>query len=127
MPSGRNLSILIVDDNRDQVDVLARLFAMEGHTVHVAYNGVEAIAQAVTESPQVVIMDLWLPKLNGHDAAKVIRYEFGSSVRIVALSGWPAEDRDRTNDLIFDAYLQKPVEWGELKKAALPDALKELS
>jgi CheY-like chemotaxis protein len=67
------LRILIVDDNRDAADMLAMLLEFSGHDTHVAHDGVEAVDATTTLHPDVILLDIGLPRLNGYDAARQIR------------------------------------------------------
>ena len=113
---GCSLRILVVDDHRDSAITLALLLRMMGHTVHVAYDGPQAIEVAENRRPDAILLDLSLPKLNGYDTASTIRErEWGKRIRIIAVSGWgePA-DRLRSRATGFDHHLVKPVDMDEL-------------
>ena len=109
LPSRR---ILIVDDNRDAADSLGMLMRMLGHEVHTAHDGLEAVGAAAAFQPEVVLLDIGLPKLSGYEAARRIREQKGcAAVRLIALTGWgQSEDRRRTQEAGFDYHLTKPVE-----------------
>ncbi|HEU5181711.1 MAG TPA: ATP-binding protein, partial [Candidatus Polarisedimenticolia bacterium] len=104
--------ILIVDDNKDAADSLGMLMRMLGHEVHTAHDGLEAVGAAATFQPEVVLLDIGLPKLSGYEAAGRIREQKGlTGVRLVALTGWgQSEDRRRSQEAGFDFHLTKPVE-----------------
>ncbi len=108
--------ILVVDDNRDSAASLALLLNATGHEACTAYDGLEAIATAQQFRPDVVLLDIGLPKLNGYDAARHIREQsWGKKVVLVALTGWgQAEDRRRSKDSGFDHHMVKPVDYGAL-------------
>lgn len=115
IPAARR--VLIVDDSRDAADCLAMLLEMEGHEVQTAYDGLEAVELAGAFTPDAVILDLVLPKLNGYDAAIRIRERLGNSVVIIALTGWdPSTGRGRPIDVGFDHHLTKPLELDALTK-----------
>jgi signal transduction histidine kinase/ActR/RegA family two-component response regulator len=103
--------ILVVDVNRDSADSLAKLLQLEGNETHTAYDGLEAVQAAATLRPDVVLLDLGLPKLNGYDVARRIREQpWGDGILLVALTGWgQADDRHRTQDGGFNGHLVKPV------------------
>jgi CheY-like chemotaxis protein len=109
----------VVDDNTDAAASLALLLQMEGHTVRTAADGVEAIEQFQTFHPDIVFMDLGMPRLDGVEAARRIRaLPQGGHVRIVALTGWGQEaDRQRTRDAGMDHHLVKPVSLEALRSA----------
>ena len=110
--SGRKLRVLVVDDNRDAAETLAHLVGLLGHEVHLAYDGEEAVAAATAGQPDVILMDLGMPKLNGYDAARQIRAaSWGQELLLIATTGWGQEDdRRRTKEVGFDHHLVKPVE-----------------
>jgi len=110
-PRNRGQRILVVDDNTDAAASLALLLKMEDHEVCTAADGVEAIECARTFEPQIIFMDLAMPRLDGLEAARRIRgLPQGEHVRIVALTGWGQEaDRQRTRAAGMDAHLTKPV------------------
>ena len=116
--------VLVVDDNRDAADSLAELLAVMGHEVRTAYGGAEGVAAAAEFQPQLVLMDLGMPKVDGLEAARRIRAgAWGGEPLLVALTGWgSAEDLRRTREAGFDRHLIKPVglaELGEPLSAAL--------
>ena len=87
--------ILVVDDNHDSAESLTLLLNLSGHTTHTAYDGLEAVEAASTFLPEVVLLDIGLPKLNGYEAARAIRREpWGQNMVLVALTGW-GQDEDR--------------------------------
>jgi PAS domain S-box-containing protein len=104
--------ILIVDDNHDAANTLAHLLREFGHEVAVAYGGADAVRQADRQRPNVVIMDIGMPDLDGNDAARQIRRQpWGRDVTLAALTGWGTdEDRARTREAGFDYHFVKPVQ-----------------
>ena len=108
--------ILVVDDNRDSAGSLALLLKMTGNETHVAHDGLEAIDAAATFRPDVVLLDIGLPGLNGYDAARRIREQpWGKGIVLVALTGWSQpEDRMKSKDAGFDGHLVKPVNYDVL-------------
>lgn len=108
-PAARN--ILVVDDNRDAAESLAELLQLSGHETRVAYDGLGAVAVAATFRPDLVLLDIGLPKMNGYEAAKEIRgLPGGSDTVLVALTGWGhQDDRQRSSQAGFDKHLVKPV------------------
>jgi signal transduction histidine kinase/ActR/RegA family two-component response regulator len=116
--------ILVVDDNRDSAASLAMLLKFTGNETHTAHDGLAAVEAAKTFRPDVVLLDIGLPKLNGRDAAQNIREQpWGKTMVLVALTGWgQEEDRRRSKEAGFDAYIVKPVDLDLLMKllASLP-------
>jgi two-component system, chemotaxis family, CheB/CheR fusion protein len=113
-PRPRALSprrVLVVDDNRDAADTLAALLRHAGHDVETAYDGVEALANALTFRPDVALLDLGLPILDGYGLAQRLRENFGSSIELIAVTGWsdPGEG-GLTRDAGFVHNLVKPVD-----------------
>jgi len=107
----RGQRVLVVDDNMDAAASLALLLKMEDYEVCTAADGEEAIECARTFGPQIIFMDLAMPRLDGLEAARRIRtLPNGEHMRIVALTGWGQEaDRHRTRDAGMDDHLTKPV------------------
>jgi CheY-like chemotaxis protein/two-component sensor histidine kinase len=109
--------ILVVDDNKDAADSLGMLLRMMGNEVRTAHDGLEAVGAAAVFRPDVVLLDIGLPKLNGYDAARRIRAERGDNVMLIALTGWgQEEDRRRSKEAGFDHHMTKPVEFDALQK-----------
>ncbi len=106
------LRILIVDDNHDSADSLAMMLKMMGNESSTAYDGEEAVAVACTFRPDVILLDIGLPKLNGHEVCRRIRQlDQGKEMVIIAQTGWGQhEDRRRTLEAGFDHHLVKPVD-----------------
>ena len=104
--------VLIVDDNVDAADSLGELLAFAGHAVRTAYDGFAGLAAAAEFRPDVILLDLGMPKLNGYEAARRVREEvWGASIVLVALTGWgSADDRRKTRAVGFDHHFVKPVE-----------------
>ncbi len=110
--------VLVVDDNRDAGRTLALLLRIAGHTVQNAYDGLEALEKAEEFRPELVLLDIGLPKMNGFEVCQAIRKEaWGNSIVMVALTGWgQAEDRRRSHEAGFNHHLVKPVDHAELTK-----------
>ena len=115
---GAGRRVLIVDDNVDSAESLADLLALSGHDVRTAHDGLAGVAAAAEFRPDVVVMDLGMPRLNGYEAARRIRREpWGASILLVAQTGWgTTEDRRKTHDAGFDHHLVKPVDPAMLLK-----------
>ncbi len=110
--------VLVVDDNQAAVKLLSMVIQSMGNEVQTAYNGQEAVEVAATFLPEVVLMDLGMPKMNGYDAAQHIRKQsWGQNMLLVALSGWGQEDdKRRTKEAGFDHHLTKPAEPAEIRR-----------
>jgi signal transduction histidine kinase len=110
--------ILVVEDNADLREGLKRLLEDAGHVVQSAENGEEGVARAISFWPDVALVDIGLPRLDGYAVARRIREELGDKVRLVALTGYGLpEDRVRARDAGFDGHLPKPVTLGAIEKA----------
>lgn len=112
------LRILVVDDNRDSVQTLAMMLRMMGHDTEIAINGLDAIESAKAYNPDVILLDIGLPKLNGYEVCRRIReLPGGRQMLIVALTGWGQEDdRFRSSEAGFDHHLVKPVDLATLEE-----------
>ena len=104
--------VLVADDLRDSADSLGLLIELMGHTVEIAYDGEEALRAAERFRPDIVLLDLGMPKLDGFEVSRRIRAApWSESVRLVAQSGWgQEEDRRRTAEAGFDHHLVKPID-----------------
>lgn len=111
--------ILVVDDNVDAAESLGTMLAYSGHDVRVAHGGIEALSAAREFSPNVMILDLGMPEMDGYAVARAVRSDPKfATTRLIALSGYgQAEDRRRTADVGFDEHLVKPVEHDVLNAA----------
>jgi len=113
LPARRFRRILVADDFPQSADTLARLLRQEGNDVQVAQDGNEAFETASEFRPDVILLDIAMPKLNGYEAARKIRAQpWGQQIVLIALTGWgQQQDRRRTQDAGFDAHLTKPVNY----------------
>jgi signal transduction histidine kinase len=116
-PGGSRLRVLVVDDNEDSADTLATLLRMAGHDVDVARDGLGAVDRTASFDPDLVLLDIGLPGINGYEAARRIRQlPRGAAVQLVALTGWGQEDdRRRSREAGFDQHLVKPVDFDALR------------
>ena len=107
----------MVDDNEDAANSLAMLLEVMGHETRVAYDGLAAVEAAMEFRPQLMLLDIGLPKLDGYGVARRIREApWGKGVTLAAVTGWGQEtDRDRAEDAGFDRHLTKPVNLETLK------------
>jgi PAS domain S-box-containing protein len=110
--------ILVVDDNQDSAQTMSRLLKLLGHEVRTAYDGLEAIDAAKEFGPEVALMDVGMPRLNGYEAARRIRQQvWGTKMIIIALTGWGQEgDRAQSRDAGCNGHLVKPVNLAELER-----------
>ena len=108
----------MVDDNEDNVGALAQLLRQQGHLVETAIDGEAAYAAAERFRPEVVLLDIGMPNLNGYDACRRLRaFDWGHEMAIVALTGWgQEEDRRRSRAAGFDHHLVKPIDPAELTR-----------
>jgi CheY-like chemotaxis protein len=114
----RTFRVLIVEDNVDTRETLRRVLELEGHEVQEAGDGPRAIALAVETRPEVVIVDIGLPGLDGYEVARRIRASLGEAPRLIAVTGYgQAEDRRLSREAGFDAHLVKPVSPEQLARA----------
>jgi CheY-like chemotaxis protein len=104
--------ILVVDDNRDTADSLALMLEALGHQARTAYDGARAIAVADEFRPDVILMDIGMPRFNGFQAAQRIRAQpWADRTVLIAITGWDRdEDRLCAKEAGFDAHLAKPVD-----------------
>ena len=115
--STKVLRIVIADDNVDSAESLAVLLSLDGHRVRVAHDGAAAVRLTLDNTPDLVILDLGMPGMDGHEAAARIRgADSGSDIVLVALSGYaqPA-DRARSREVGFDMHLVKPLDPAQLR------------
>lgn len=110
--------VLVVDDNVDAADSLAALLKLQGHETHAVYSGQEALERVESFRPDVVLVDIGLPRMNGYDLANRLREAGHPALRLVAITGYgQVEDRERAHAAGFDDYLVKPVEEPALERA----------
>lgn len=117
-PAGAARRILVVDDNSDSARSMAMMLTLLGHDVSTAHDGVEAVMKAEEFGPEVILMDVGMPRLNGFDATRRIREQsWGRGITIIALTGWGQQgDRERSRDAGCDGHLVKPVHLPDLEK-----------
>ena len=115
---GARRRVLVVDDNTDAANALRYLLENDGHEVKIADDGHAGLSLARAFRPNVLLLDIGLPKLSGYEIAKQVRGDQSlSGVTIIAITGYgQAGDRARALAAGFDHYLTKPVEFGELRR-----------
>jgi CheY-like chemotaxis protein len=118
LPTMSPRRILIVDDNEDSAMTLSVLFEMSGDETQTANDGLKAIAAAEAFRPDVALLDIGLPGLNGYEVAQAIRAQpWGATMVLIALTGWGQdEDRKKSKAAGFDAHMVKPVDHEALLK-----------
>ena len=111
--------VLVVDDNQDAADALAALLEALGHHARVAYDGPTALRMATDEPPDVMLLDIGLPEMNGYDVLRRLReMPQLAQTRFVACTGYGRpQDIERFGPANFDAYLVKPVDAADLERA----------
>lgn len=119
MSGGRAaLRVLVVDDNVDSAETLSELLPLWGHDARLAHDGPQALEVARAFQPEVVLLDIGLPGMDGFEVARRIRAEKIPVRQLLAMTGYGEdEDRQKAKDAGFDGHLVKPVD---------PDALQKL-
>ena len=108
--------ILIVEDNADGRESLRLLLELLGHQVVVAEDGLQGLKMALAERPDVALIDIGLPGLDGYEVARRIRRAVGDRIFLIAQTAYAqAEDRQRAYDAGFDAHLTKPLDLDRLR------------
>ena len=103
--------VLIVEDNVDQAQTLRMFLSMKGHRLEIAATGLAAIESARRFRPEVVLLDLGLPGLDGFEVARQLRQEYGQSIRIIAVSAYASEnDRRQSLEAGCELHLVKPAD-----------------
>ncbi|MBI2367470.1 MAG: response regulator [Deltaproteobacteria bacterium] len=118
-PAATARRILVADDFPESANALARLLRADGNEVQVAQDGLEALDTMAKFHPHVVVLDIAMPKLNGYDAARIIREQpWGKKIILIAMTGWGhQQDLRRAKEVGFDAHLTKPVKYEALLQA----------
>jgi CheY-like chemotaxis protein len=109
-PAASGKRILIVDDNRDVADLLVEALGAKGHVTQAAYDGPTALAVAEIFRPEIGILDIGLPVMDGYELSIELRRRFGDALKLVALTGYgQAHDLKRSKEVGFRKHLVKPV------------------
>jgi CheY-like chemotaxis protein len=108
--------VLVVDDNADSARTMASILRLDGHVTDVAFDGPSAVEAARNFLPDVVLLDIGLPTMNGYDTCRTIREQpSGQSIVMIALTGWGQDDdRVKSREAGFDAHFVKPINHDEL-------------
>ncbi|HYC36958.1 MAG TPA: chemotaxis protein CheB [Usitatibacter sp.] len=115
------LCIVVVEDQEDAREALAMLLDLEGHEVYAASNGEQGLALILEHRPQVALLDIGLPQMNGYEVAAAVREALAGAIKLIAMSGYgQPEDLKRSDEAGFDRHLTKPVDPRRLA-AALRD------
>jgi CheY-like chemotaxis protein len=116
--AGLGRRILVVDDNADGAKSLTIMLRLLGNDVEMAHDGIEAVEVAEQFRPDVILMDVGMPRLNGYEATKRIRENaWGKDISIFALTGWGQDsDRELSREAGCDAHLVKPLDLPELER-----------
>ncbi len=103
--------VLVVDDNQDGAESLAALLTLDGHQILMSHDGLDALAKAALFKPDVILLDIGLPQLNGYGVCRRIREQpGGKDIVMIAMTGWgQADDRRKSIEAGFDAHCVKPV------------------
>jgi CheY-like chemotaxis protein len=103
--------VLIAEDIPDAAEMMRLMIERMGHDVHVAADGVQAVLLAKEFQPQIALLDIGMPRMDGYEAARDIRAALGRRVVLVALTGWgQEEDQRRAYAAGFDHHVTKPAE-----------------
>jgi CheY-like chemotaxis protein len=110
--------ILIADDNKDAAQSTGMMLRMLGNEVRTVHNGLQAVEEAEAFRPDVILLDIGMPQLNGYEAAQRIRQQrWGKDMVLVALTGWGQEDdKERATAAGFDQHFTKPVNPTDLER-----------
>lgn len=110
--------VLVVDDNADSADSIAAILETSGHEVEVAYSAQKALEMAVAHQPDIVLLDIGLPDMDGYEVAKHLRQTPElKEMRLIAVTGYgQLSDRQRSQEAGFDEHVVKPVEWRKLEE-----------
>jgi CheY-like chemotaxis protein len=110
--------ILLADDNKDAAEMLEMVLRSSGHEVYLAHTGRDALAEAERLKPDVAVLDIGMPDMNGYDVARHIRLEpWGARMILIALTGWgQEEDKRRAQAAGFDHHCTKPIDPDDLER-----------
>ena len=117
-PPMSSLRILVADDNVDSAEILAMLLTLKGYDMKTAHDGDAALDVAATFRPDVILLDIGMPKLNGYEVCRRIRQQaWGKRIKVIAMTGWGQEDdRRKSHAAGFDFHLVKPLNLDVLYK-----------
>ena len=121
-PAGASRRILVVDDNADSAEMMRAVLELDGHDVRVAYDGPSAVKSAKDFQPEVALLDIGLPGMDGYEVAQALRADAGTRrAQLIAVTGWGQEDdRKRARQHGFDAHLTKPADPDLIRQLVAP-------
>ncbi|MDR7870452.1 MAG: response regulator [Tissierellaceae bacterium] len=110
--------ILLIDDNKDLVNIISQYLNMVGYEARVALSGDEGIAHAKEQKPKIILCDIGMPGMNGHEVAKYIRQNDElKDIYLIAMSGYCSQtDVERSLEAGFDKHLSKPIDFKVIKE-----------
>ena len=118
----RSRRVLLVDDNRDTVHSFARLLKLRGHEVATAYDGLVALERAQQFKPDIFLLDIGLPGLDGYALARRLREEGFADTPMIAISGYAQQgDREKAREAGFDRHFAKPINFEALAALLLAE------
>jgi CheY-like chemotaxis protein len=117
-PKSSRKRVLVVDDNRDAAVSLAMMLKLMDNEAKTAFDGLEALDVAAAYKPDLILLDIGMPKMNGYETARHIRQQsWAEGITLVALTGWGQdEDRRKSQEAGFDFHMTKPIEPRALEK-----------
>jgi CheY-like chemotaxis protein len=114
---GGSRRILIVDDNEDLASLMSELLEVHGHTVETAHEGLAALELATTFQPDIALLDIGLPGMDGYELARQLRELCHGSIRLIAITGYAQDtDRHRSQEAGFSGHLVKPIDPARLAR-----------
>ena len=115
--AGRGRRVVVIDDNRDAADMLALTVGMLGHEARTVYDPLLALDVIRSFEPDIAFVDIGMPRLDGLALAAMIREQVGSTIALVALTGWgQAADRERSKAAGFDFHCVKPIDLAQVEE-----------
>jgi CheY-like chemotaxis protein len=115
---GSTLRVLVVDDNVDSAETVGFVLRKLGHLIRTEYDGAAALAAAAAFRPDLILLDIGLPGMSGHEVAREIRQTpWGGTTTIIAVSGWGEEaDKQRSREAGFDHHVVKPLDYEAVQR-----------
>lgn len=117
MAARDEVNVMVVDDSPDLAEAIGELLRGKGYTVRIATDGASALALIAEAAPHIIILDVRMPRMDGHEFARHLRAQYGDDIVLIAISGHaPTEPEVMATFRIVDHYLQKPVDFVDLDK-----------